>query len=133
MLEKSIRGLIVTALKSLDAQSVENVLVPGMPDVAYIGGWLELKQVAKWPLLGRPLQLHHFTPQQRAWLFKHRRLGGQAHVLLLVGRDWILLDGSWASQHLGQATQSEILENAECHWHPRLNQAELLHFLQSKR
>jgi len=92
---------------------VENPVYPGTPDVNYIDGWLELKWARKWPSRATtPFRLDHFTQQQRVWLKRRADRGGNAHVLLQVGTDWMLFDAEAAFTHLGFATRTELVELA---------------------
>lgn len=107
------------ALGGLDPVRVENPAHPGTPDVNWGGlcrhtdiraeGWIELKWVRRAPRLpGTVLPLHHFTPQQRAWLLRRAARGGRVHVLLKVGPAWLLFDGKTAAEHLGKVTYHEL-------------------------
>ena len=49
MSESRQRSTVIKALKTLDAMAVENRVKPGTPDVEFIGGWVELKYMSKWP------------------------------------------------------------------------------------
>ena len=109
MSEQALAGRIVKILKPLDAVRVENPCHPGTPDVNYIGGWIELKKVDKWPVReDTPLRLPHFTPQQKIWLDRRIRKGGEAYVLLQVSREYMLLRGDVAAKILGEATRDEL-------------------------
>jgi hypothetical protein len=131
MSERDQRGRVVKALKHLDAISVENRVLPGTPDVEYIGGWVELKWIRSWPRNSdvSPVHVDHFTPQQRVWLKRRWRRGGRAFVLLQAGgQDWLLLDGETAAQCLGRATRKELYIRALITW-KGLNEKELATWL----
>lgn len=119
MSESQLRRKVIDALRHWHAVSVENHAHPGTPDVNYVDGWLELKEIEKYPAPGPTIvQLPHFTKQQRAWLHCRLRAGGRAHVLLRVLRPpraaprsrYVLLPALWAAQHLGHSTRGELLE-----------------------
>jgi len=48
MRESRMRRFVVEALEPLDAVPVENAACPGYPDVEFIGGVMELKQIPGW-------------------------------------------------------------------------------------
>lgn len=110
MSEAGMRTNLVKALSALDAMSVENPVGPGTPDINFIGGWIECKWLRAWPKKPEtPVRLDHpLTPQQKAWLRRRRRRGGEAWVMLQCGREWLLFKGEVASDHLGTATQREL-------------------------
>lgn len=125
--ETSMRGRVTHALRTLDAIAVENGVLPGTPDVEFIGGWVELKSVESWPKRAdTPLRLPHFNPEQRAWLRRRCRRGGKAWLLLRVGREWLLFRGDQAADILGMSTRAETLAAAQCHWPTTPTDAELL-------
>lgn len=83
------------ALK-LDPRRVENVLGAGTPDVNYIDGWMELKQLPAWP--ARPdtivaLPKLRDRKEQVAFLTRRWMNGGQAWLMLRVKREWLLFSG----------------------------------------
>jgi hypothetical protein len=105
-MEQDQRQLVVAALNRhrVHAISVENPAYPGTPDVAYIGGWIELKYSRVWPARkDTPLRLPHFTPQQRVWLVEHWMSGGAAWLCVQVGgTDWLVFDGETGGRHVGR-------------------------------
>jgi hypothetical protein len=127
MSEQTMRQLVVRGLRSMDAVSVENPAHPGTPDVNYVEGWLELKQLPRWPRdEAKVIICSHFRTGQRVWIKKRARAGGQVHVLLQVGRDWLLLPGREAAVELGKsATRARLEEMAVRVWHGRMDMKEL--------
>lgn len=78
----------------LDPVRIENMTGPGIPDVNFKHGWVELKNADKWPVRGGPLRLNHPpSPAQRAWLYRRWRAGGLAVLLVRVGKEWFLFRG----------------------------------------
>ena len=127
MNETSMRAKVTEALRSLDAISVENAVMPGTPDVEFIGGWVELKYVPAWPKrLGTALAVPHFTPIQRAWLRRRIRRGGKAWLLLRVDCEWMLFRGDVAADILGHVNREELLNAADVFWSETPSNEELL-------
>lgn len=125
--ETSMRGRVTHALRKLDAIAVENGVLPGTPDVEFIGGWLELKSAERWPTKAdTPLHVPHFTKEQRAWLRRRCRRGGNAWLLLRVRTEWLLFPGDVAADILGTATKAELLTAARRHWPRTPTDEELL-------
>lgn len=117
MSELSMWNAIRPVIKSLDPYRVENFIVPGMPDVNYSNGWIELKYMERWPPRNGPLRVDHFTPQQRVWLYQRCRVGGLAWLLLKVGKDeWLLFRGDVASVRLGYSTREELYQACTARW-----------------
>lgn len=113
--EKQMRRNVVEILRDagLDARPVENPVDPGFPDVEYIGGLLELKEVEAWPKRAMtPLRVEHYTQEQRIWHSRRARKGGRIHVLLQVGREFLLFDGAVAAELLGNAHQHQLRDVA---------------------
>lgn len=114
-----MRSRVVEVLKAagLDPVSVETPLDDGIPDVNYTGGWLELKQIPRWPARpATPVRVPHFRREQRIWLRRRCRAGGRAYVLLRVSRDWLLIDGAWAADHLGDASAGNLISASVAYW-----------------
>lgn len=105
--EAAVRRTVVQNLKQLDAVSVENSVGSGTPDVNYIGGWLEIKNLHGFPTDPTKVVPVHLRPSQRAWLTKRRQMGGKAFVLIKVGKEWLLYDGMSAARSLGLVWNEE--------------------------
>ena len=78
---------------------IENSIHLGTPDVNGcrngIDFWIELKYLEKWPKL---LKIDHFTEQQKIFLVERGRHGGNAFLLVHVGKDFLLFDWPEALQ-----------------------------------
>lgn len=131
MSEQTMRARVVRALRPLDAISVENRVGPGTPDVNYAEGWLELKWIRRWPRNcdEDPVLVDHFTPQQRSWLLRRHRRGGNIHLLLQVGQEHLLFRAPEAVALLGRATRPELMRGALVHWTSGLPSRELIEWL----
>lgn len=116
MSESAMRSRVVKALACFDAQAVETKMEDGVPDVNYIGGWIELKQAKHWPPRKGILQLRHFTTHQRVWLYRRWCKGGRAFLLLRVKREWLLFDGVTASEIVGRADRTTLVDRCLRHW-----------------
>jgi len=118
MSERALRRRVVTALRSLDAVSVENSVYPGTPDVNYMEGWIELKKIRKWPeRVTTIIRISHFTPQQKVWLRRRWEAGGQAYLLLQVGQEFLLFPGDKAALLLGNVPRKQLREGACQTWY----------------
>lgn len=113
MAETGMRARVIKALAPLHAFAVENPVQPGTPDVNYIEGWMELKWLRQWPKgADTPVRFDHYSPQQRIWAIKRRKVGGQAWFLLQCRREWILLDAAVAAMRVNLTTREELIELA---------------------
>lgn len=116
----------------LDPVRVDNPADPGTPDVNYVEGWIELKQVDEWPKRATtPLRVPHFTSQQRVWLRRRVMSGGRAFVLIKVARDWILLRGDVAARHLGNVPKEELIAFSLAFWPNSLPEEEFRTWLKT--
>jgi len=128
--EAGDRREVVLALKELHAFPVENPVFPGTPDVAYIGGWIELKRLAAWPKrASTKVRIDHYTIQQRAWARMHHHRGGQSYWLLRVQREWLLLHGAVAAEVVGSLTREELIGRALLYMSQGFNGDQLLQTL----
>lgn len=126
MSEQGMRQKVVKALAKLNAMSVENPALPGTPDVNYAEGWIELKWLRAWPSgEDTPVRFDHWTPQQRLWHLRRRKVGGRSWVLVQCRREWLLLDGADAALHLNSSTRSELCALSANHWPNGLVEEEL--------
>lgn len=125
--ETSMRRRVVEALRPLHAVAVENSVHPGTPDVNYAGGWIELKSLDRWPTReDTPVRIDHFTNVQKIWIRGRTKVGGRIHVLLRVGREWLLFSGESAVVNLGVSVRSWLVEVAERTWTRTPTNEELL-------
>lgn len=133
-LEMTMRQRVVKALKPLHAVSVENGCGVGTPDVNCAWGWIELKALPKAPVRETtPVRVPHFTPQQKIWLLKRDAAGGNACVLIMVGREWFMLSAAYAARHLGEAPMSELRASAVRYWSTTPTDKELLECFSKSR
>lgn len=106
-----------------DFVRVENPAAPGTPDVNWacrvknhpwaVEGWFELKHVDHWPVrLDTPLKIPHYTPQQRIWARRRRRVGGRCDFVARVGDDWFVLDGVVAADLINSTPKAGIIAAA---------------------
>jgi len=115
--EQSLNDRIREAIRDLDPVRVENAVGPGTPDINYLGGWIESKQVEAWPKrASTPLRIDHYTAQQRSWHCKRRRAGGRVHLVLEVreNNSFLIFDAATAAMGLGHWTQQQCCQRA--HW-----------------
>lgn len=104
-------------IRRLDPVRIESPITPGVPDVNYANGWIELKWVARWPPREGPLRVDHFTQEQRAWLRRRKRAGGRVFLLLKVGtQEWLLFDGAIAAVCIGRSTREQLYEACLARW-----------------
>lgn len=112
MSEKRMRELVISALAGWDPIAIEPRIKSGIPDVNYVHGWIELKELDAWPVRHSTIvQLPHFTPEQRRWLRRRHTAGGRAHVLLKVKNDWLLFHAH-QEQLIGYSTKSSLIESS---------------------
>ena len=124
-----MRQKVVSALRSMDAVSVETAACPGTPDVNYVEGWLELKSLPAWPKRPEtPVRIDHLTPQQRVWLWARDKAGGAAWLLLKVADDWLLFQPPVVTAPaFGREWPKQMLINVAAEiWFGGLVDAELL-------
>jgi hypothetical protein len=115
MAESDMRQTVNGHLTRLgwDPISVENRVHVGTPDVNYIHGWLELKWLRAWPKrFETVVRIEHWTPEQKLWIERRWRAGGQVHVLLQCRRDWLLFEPLPAVKYLSVVTKGQLFEKA---------------------
>jgi hypothetical protein len=126
MKETSWRTTVVNMLGPLGAFSVENPAHPGTPDINCTAGWIELKK-AEWPARDdTPVDID-MRQTQRIWHRRWRRHGGFSWTLTKVNEEiWILHDGRWSADHLGNVTREVLIANAVTVWWNGPTAAELI-------
>lgn len=127
MSEQGMRGRVTKALRVLDAIAVENPAHIGTPDVNYVGGWIELKWLRRWPVNeDTVVAFPHFTTQQRIFHIRRRQAGGACWVMVQCRREWLLFAGEDAALHLGKCTKQQMISLAHKVWPNGLVQKELV-------
>ena len=119
MRESYMRRRVIKILRKagLDPVPVENLVGPGTPDINYIEGWLELKQLDAWPVReNSPVVIRHLTLQQKIWIRSRASHGGRVHLLLHVDGTWLLFDAAGVEKLL-RIPKKKILEIALREWH----------------
>lgn len=115
--ERDMRKRVVRILKPLHAVSIENGVGMGTPDVNFVGGWIELKSMPRWPMLcDTILRVEHWTPSQKLFHRQRAKAGGKSWVLLKVENDWLLFKGEVAADILGESAESTLKEKAFRIW-----------------
>jgi len=126
MAEQEFRKKVVRALRCFDAQSIENVVGVGTPDIATIVGWIETKWRPDFPKrASTPVSCDHFTPTQRAWHLRHARRGGISYVFWQISDEFFLIDGKVAAEEIGEATRERLGQIARLHLTGSLDTARL--------
>lgn len=129
MSESNMRRKVVKALKSLDAIAVENPVYPGTPDVNHIHGWIELKWLRSWPKRKDTIvKIEHYTLEQKLWIRRRHKNGGQVTLLLQCGNTWLLFDAIMAQQ-VGSLTREELESLATVKWNNGLVERELIDWI----
>lgn len=126
--EQAMWDALRPLLAPVDPYRVENHIIPGMPDVNYVDGWLELKYLAEWPKKADTIvRLEHFTSQQRVWIMKRAEAGGLVFVILKVGqREWLLFDGRVAVRLLGNVIRERLYKVCRARWERKPTSEEIL-------
>lgn len=103
-----------------DLERVENIVGYGTPDVNYCltyrgvtgEGWIELKELEKWPARDTDVfRVDHYTQQQRLWHMKRWTRGGGVFVVLRIKKtsEILVIPGLAASRSLGKVSRVELL------------------------
>ena len=114
-LEKDFRPVVTKVLRPIHGFAVENLVKPGTPDVAFIGGWMELKVVNEWPknVIHTKVRVRKFTPLQRRFLQKQIHKGGHAFLFVKCpDNEYFLFKGDWAAAYVDVSSQDEWREHA---------------------
>jgi hypothetical protein len=128
-METALNKKVMQLLRGLHPVRVENPACAGTPDINYTGGWIEDKQLPKWPLPGRVVRCEHFTPQQRTWHTMRSLAGGVSYVMLQVGTTYLLFRGWDAAKELGKVDEQTLRDMALGVWERSINQKQFLELL----
>lgn len=135
-MESAVWDALRTATTSHgDVQRVENLCVPGMPDVNGcthgVEWWVENKWLAGWPRrLGAVVLMPKIRVAQRVWWRRRGEAGGRVFVLVGVEVPKLYLLYAWRpALKLGSYTVSQMLDLACVSGGPRFPAAGVLHVL----
>lgn len=131
MAESDLRGHIVKAMASRDAQAIETHIRKGVPDVHFIEGWIELKWLRAWPKKPDTIVSldHPVTKEQRVWLKRRWMRGGNCWLILQCRNEYFAFDGLVASNRVGRVTQQELRKIAYRTWTTKPTGEELIQCL----
>ncbi len=77
-------------------------------------GWVELKVQVAPKRKSTTFRCDHFTMEQRQWLVRRTRAGGNAYLLMQVDQGYLWLRGDIAAIWIGSCTLDEL--KAKCDW-----------------
>lgn len=103
-LEKDLNAKITDALACYHPQRIEDMYASGIPDINFVGGWIEDKYIPANRAPKNPegiVKVDHYNTKQRAWHMRRSLAGGRIYVALGIGEAFFLFDGRKAAQHLG--------------------------------
>jgi len=136
MSESAMKSTLVKALTSLDPQCIESPVTGlGIPDVNFIGGWFECKNLDSWPKGAEvnPVRFPHpLSKEQGIWLYRRTRAGGFAMVCAKVSTEWFFFDGTWIKDKWDKMTRPEMIHNADLYLPGKLDKDRLLNFIRSR-
>lgn len=112
-----------------EATRHEDKFASGIADVSFVcggsHGWMELKQIDKWPVRpGTTVRCKHYTDEQRIFLKRKGRAGGNTWLFVKIQRDYLLIDWALAEQ-FGTLNKEETLQLASARWSNRVDWEEL--------
>lgn len=115
---KTFRDHAIEPLDRLDR--IENILVPGMPDVncciESTEIWIEQKSPTEPKRDSTKLfgSNHKLSVDQKNWFLRHRNAGGKGYVLIVTDKRWLLIDGKHADL-INEMTVTQLIEISD--WH----------------
>lgn len=131
-LENRLKQYLVGVMGSRwDVQSHEDRFSLGIPDLSYgigcVNGWIELKQIDKWPVKEETLvKPKKFTPQQVSWLKKRNKKGGHCFVFIRVNRiEYFLFRADIARELRKGIPRKDYFCHCIAHWTKSVNPDEL--------
>ncbi len=94
MAERDLSRRVMRILKDMGKcpMRIESSCTPGCPDIAYVGGWVELKYIPKWSKGGTAF-LRNLRPAQEAWHRAWAAKGGKSLCVVQVERQYFAIRG----------------------------------------
>lgn len=131
-----MKSVLVRALSSLDAVCIESPRTGlGIPDVNFIGGWFECKNLDSWPkgVDTNPVKFKHpLSKEQGVWLYRRAKAGGLAMVCAKVSCSWFFFDGMWIKDKWDKMSRPQMIERADLYMPYKLEKERLLKFIQDR-
>lgn len=128
-----MKSVLTRALASLDPVCIESPKTGlGIPDVNFIGGWFECKNLDAWPKNAdiNPVKFKHpLSKEQGIWLYRRARAGGLAMVCAKVSCSWFFFDGIWIKDRWDRMTRGEMIQSADLYMPTKLEKDRLLNFI----
>lgn len=135
MSESTMRSNLVKALKPLDAVAIESRGTGiGIPDVNYVGGWIECKWMRSWPVgaYKNPVRFPHpLSIEQGIWLKRRVMAGGVALVCCQVAQEWFFFDGMTIRERFDKMNRLEMELESVLHMPRGLEKERLIQWLRS--
>lgn len=124
---------LMRALRPLDPQRIESRATGiGIPDINFIGGWIESKNLDSWPKDADTKVVkfqHPLTTEQGIWLYRRSRAGGLAMVCAKVSNSWFFYDGLKAKNIWHKMTRPQMIEQADLYFKNGLRSEELIRYI----
>lgn len=116
--ETAMRHVVMGILREagLDPCAIESSTGPGIPDINYREGWLELKRVTTLPKRAMTPVRVGLSPQQTAWLLRRLDAGGKASVLVRAEDQWLLFTRPTQIQFINNLSLSGMRGMATALW-----------------
>lgn len=135
MSESTMRSNLVKALRPLDAVAIESPSTGiGIPDVNYIGGWIECKYRPTWPARAyqNPVKFPHtLSKEQGLWLYRRSTAGGIALCCCQVAQEWFFFDGLTIKDRFDKMNRTEMELESLLHFPKGLQKERLITWLKS--
>lgn len=117
MPEAAVVKKVMQALKGWDPLRVENIHMPGTPDINFIGGWIEVKWVLQYPVKDETIiTCRHFTIEQRNFLKRRMLMGGATFLFVGIAGNYYLFDGIAGANFFGFVERQMLRRKARNVW-----------------
>lgn len=130
--EKTFRAYMAKGLKPYGhIVQIENEILVGQPDTNYCvegsEGNIELKYISEWPKRrGNIVRIHHYTKEQRMWIFKRAMALGSVFLFVKVVNEYFLFTAFPAIEKVGiNLTMHGFYGQAYHTWADKINFEEL--------
>ena len=128
-----MKSVLTKALSSLDPVCIESPKTGiGIPDVNFIGGWFECKNLDAWPKGAdlNPVKFKHpLSKEQGIWLYRRASAGGFAMGCAKVSCSGFCFDGIWIKDRGYKMTRGEMILKADLYMPNKLDKEKLLDFI----